>query len=163
MNLIPEDNGLEFKEENADRKLFQRSYFMSNLRWCKHTHIYSQVTDKEISTHTHTRAQIRYFSSRFHIKPGHEKKPVKTDGLRRYILHLFYKRKVRPWAKKELIGFFFVKKRHKEAIFNELYIFTHHCWTPPAKFILSWITWINANVSPQATRPFLQNQFTGIF
>lgn len=32
MNLIPGDNGLEFKEENADRKLFQRLYFMSNLR-----------------------------------------------------------------------------------------------------------------------------------
>lgn len=40
VNLIPEHNGLEFKEENAERKLFQRSYFTSNLRWCKHSYSY---------------------------------------------------------------------------------------------------------------------------
>ncbi len=128
------------------------------------TRIHRLRTKKYIHIDTNTSAQIRYFSSRFHLKPGHEKKLVKTDDLRKYILHFLFLFLMESSAmSQERTDCFFCEKHHKEAISNENYIFTHHCWTPAAKLILSWITWINTNVSPQATCPFLQNRFTGIF
>lgn len=84
MNLIPEDNGLEFKGGECGQETFPEVIFHEQSALMQthpplpppHTHMYSQLMDKEMHTHTH---MLRCNSSRFHIKPGLETSYMRTQ------------------------------------------------------------------------------------
>ena len=131
----------------------QRSYFMSNLRWCKHAHAH----------------MYSHESCSFHIKPGRE---IETKAAAREIKK---KKNINTFPVFNLMEgaassqartdcfFFFLLNATKRLFLNELH--THHRWPPAAKntFILKTsdqYKWISHFCTKKKKENIYQNLLT---